>query len=290
MDMRSKGLIFLSMVFILLFLQTGYAQEDVSKYPSKPITYVCPVPPGTGTDLSIRLIAKELEKILGQSVVVVNKPGAALTIGTAAVATAKPDGYTIGFSGGPPLFFTPLLEKVPYHPIKDLRMVAQYGGFNFGVIVKGDSPFKSFKDLMDYARQNPKKLTYGSTGTNSMPHITMERIAKQENVQITHIPFKGTPESQTALLGGHILAAVGDFGVNLVDSGETRVVMLLKEEKSPEYPQVPIMKAMKEPAFINGMKELRLPVMYRSGKELDAYVAQNFEYYSKLFKELGLIK
>ena len=322
--MKSKGLIFLSLAFILLFTQTGIAQEDVSKYPSKPITYVCPVPPGTGTDLSIRLIARELEKILGQSVVVVNKPGAALTIGTAAVATAKPDGYTIGFSGGPPLFFTPLLEKVPYHPIKDLRMVAQYGGFNFGVIVKGDSPFKGFKDLMDYARQNPKKLTYGSTGTNSMPHITMERIAKQENVQITHIPFKGTPESQTALLGGHILAAAGDFGVNLVDSGETRVVMLMKEEKSPEYPQVPIMKdlgynlpypmfigvitakavpdaivkklddafvkAMKEPAFINGMKELRLPVMYRSGKELDAYVAQNFEYYSKLFKELGLIK
>ena len=322
--MKSIGLIVLSMAFILPLTQAGVAQEDVSKYPSKPITYICPVPPGTGTDLSIRLIAKELEKILGQSVVVVNKPGAALTVGTAAVAAAKPDGYTIGFSGGPPLFFTPLLEKVPYHPIKDLRMVAQYGGFNFGVIVKGDSPFKSFKDLMDYARQNPKKLTYGTTGTNSMPHITMERIAKQENVQITHIPFKGTPESQGALLGGHILAAAGDFGVNLVDSGETRVVMMLKEEKSPEYPNVPILKdlgynlpypmmiavitakavpdaivkklddafvkAMKEPAFISGMKELRLPVMYRSGKELDVYVAQNYEYYTKLFKELGLIK
>ena len=322
--MKSIGLIVLSMAFILPLTQAGVAQEDVSKYPSKPITYICPVPPGTGTDLSIRLIAKELEKILKQSVVVVNKPGAALTVGTAAVASAKPDGYTIGFSGGPPLFFTPLLEKVPYHPIKDLRMVAQYGGFNFGVIVKGDSPFKRFKDLMDYARQNPKKLTYGTTGTNSMPHITMERIAKQENVQITHIPFKGTPESQGALLGGHILAASGDFGVNLVDSGETRVVMMLKEEKSPEYPNVPILKdlgynlpypmmiavitakavpdaivkklddafvkAMKEPAFISGMKELRLPVMYRSGKELDVYVAQNYEYYSKLFKELGLIK
>ena len=322
--MKSIGLIVLSMAFILPLTQAGVAQEDVSKYPSKPITYICPVPPGTGTDLSIRLIAKELEKNLRQSVVVVNKPGAALTVGTAAVASAKPDGYTIGFSGGPPLFFTPLLEKVPYHPIKDLRMVAQYGGFNFGVIVKGDSPFKRFKDLMDYARQNPKKLTYGTTGTNSMPHITMERIAKQENVQITHIPFKGTPESQGALLGGHILAAAGDFGVNLVDSGETRVVMMLKEEKSPEYPNVPILKdlgynlpypmmiavitakavpdaivkklddafvkAMKEPAFISGMKELRLPVMYRSGKELDVYVAQNYEYYSKLFKELGLIK
>ncbi len=319
-----KGIVYLSITFILAFSGLGHAQEDVSKYPSKPSTYVCPVPPGTGTDLSIRLVAKELEKILGQPVVVVNKPGAALTIGTAFVATAKPDGYTIGFTGGPPLFFTPLLEKVPYHPINDLRMVAQYGGFNFGVIVKGDSPFKTFKDLVDYARQNPKKLAYGTTGTNSMPHITMERIAKQENIQITHIPFKGTPESQTALLGGHILAAAGDFGVSLVESGQTRVVMLLKEEKSPEYPNVPILKelgydlpypmiisvitakavpdaivaklgdaflkATKEPAFIKGMKELHLPIMYRNGKELDAYVAKNYEYYTKLFKELGLIK
>ncbi len=319
-----KGIVFLFGVFVLLFSGLGFAQEDVSKYPSKPITYVCPVPPGTGTDLSIRLVAKELEKILGQAVVVVNKPGAALTIGTAFVATAKPDGYTIGFTGGPPLFFTPLLEKVPYHPINDLRMVAQYGGFNFGVIVKGDSPFKTFKDLIDYARQNPKKLAYGTTGTNSMPHITMERIAKQENIQITHIPFKGTPESQTALLGGHILAAAGDFGVSLVESGQTRVVMLLKEEKSPEYPNVPILKelgydlpypmiisvitakavpdgivaklgdaflkATKEPAFLKGMKDLHLPVMYRNGKELDAYVAKNYEYYIKLFKELGLVK
>jgi tripartite-type tricarboxylate transporter receptor subunit TctC len=323
-SIRSSGVIFLPVIIVLFFSAMGHSQEDLSRYPSRPITYIVPIPPGTGTDLSVRLMAKELEKQLGQTIVVINKPGAALTIGTAAVASAKPDGYTIGFSGGPPLFFTPLLEKVPYHPLKDLRMVTQFGGFNFGVIVKGDSPFKSFKDLMNYARQNPKKLTYGTTGTNSMPHITMERIAKQENVQITHIPFKGTPESQTALLGGHILAASGDFGSSLVESGETRVLMLLKEEKSAEYPQVPILKdmgydlpypmfigvitpkavpdgivvkldeafakAMKEPTFIKGMKELRLPIMYRSGKELDAYVAQNYDYYSKLFKELGLIK
>ena len=85
------------------------------------------------------------------------------------------------------------------------------------VFVKGDSPFKTFKDLIDYARQNPKKVTFGTNGTNSISHITMETIAKQENVQMTHIPFKGTPESQAALLGGHVTAAVGDFVVDMVD-------------------------------------------------------------------------
>jgi len=116
--MKSKIPFLFCMVLVLLFTEFGYPQEsEIAKYPNRPITYIVPIPPGTGTDLSVRLIAKEAKKYLGQPIVVVNKPGAALTIGTAAVASAKPDGYTIGFTGGPPLFFTPLLEKVPYHPL-----------------------------------------------------------------------------------------------------------------------------------------------------------------------------
>ena len=301
----------------------AYAQEDVSKFPSKPITYIVPVTPGTGTDLSVRLIAKEAEKFLKQPIVVVNKPGGALTLGTAAIATAKPDGYTIGFSGGPPLFLTPLLEKVPYDPIKDIRSVMQYGGFNFGVYVKGDSPFKTFKDLIAFARQNPKKATYGTVGVNGMPNIMMEEVAKKEKVQFTHIPFKGTSEGQTALLGGHTVFGAGDFNASLVEAKEIRLVMMLKDEPSAEYPGVPtikelynlpypmgitiitqkavpdaivkklddaFMKAMKEPAFINGMKELQLPIVYRSGKDLDAYVLQSYNYFSRTLKEMGVIK
>ncbi len=307
----------------VLLYAPSYAQEDVSKYPSKPITYIVPVTPGTGTDLSVRLIAKEAEKILKQSIAVINKPGGALTVGTAAIATAKPDGYTIGFSGGPPLFLTPLLEKVPYDPIKDIRSVMQYGGFNFGVYVKGDSPFKTFKDLIEYARQNPKKATYGTVGMNSMPNIMMEEVAKREKVQITHIPFKGTSEGQTALLGGHTIFGAGDFNASLVEAKEIKLLMMLKDEPSAEYPGVPTLKelynlpypmgitiitqkgvpdaivnklddaftkAMKEPAFISGMKELQLPVVYRSGKDLDAYVLQSYNYFSKTLKEMGVIK
>ncbi|HUJ88548.1 MAG TPA: tripartite tricarboxylate transporter substrate binding protein [Syntrophorhabdales bacterium] len=301
----------------------AYAQEDVSKFPSKPITYIVPVTPGTGTDLSVRLIAKEAEKFLKQPIVVVNKPGGALTLGTAAIATAKPDGYTIGFSGGPPLFLTPLLEKVPYDPIRDIRSIMQYGGFNFGVYVKGDSPFKTFKDLIVFARQNPKKATYGTVGVNGMPNIMMEEVAKKEKVQFTHIPFKGTSEGQTALLGGHTVFGAGDFNASLVEAKEIRLVMMLKDEPSAEYPGVPtirelynlpypmgitiitqkavpdaivkklddaFMKAMKEPAFISGMRELQLPVMYRSGKDLDAYVLQSYNYFSRTLKETGVIK
>lgn len=315
----------LSIVFAFLFGEFGYCQDvEVAKFPSRPITYIVPVPPGGGTDLSIRLIAKEAEKYLGQPIAVVNKPGAALTIGTAAIASAKPDGYTIGFSGGPPLFLTPLLEKVPYHPLKDFTMIMQYGSFNFGVYVKGDSPFKSFKNLITFARQNPKKLTYGTVGTNSMGHLTLEDIAKKENVEITHIPFKGTPEVQTALLGGHVIAGAGDFNFSFVEAGQIRLSLLLRDEHSAEYPEVPILKdlgydnpypmiigiigpkgipegivkkledaftkAMNEPTFIKGMKDLRLPIAYRNGKELNEYIVRNYHFFSNLLKEKGLIK
>ncbi len=313
-----------SALFIALVLcGPGYSQEDAAKFPSKPVTHIVPVPPGGPTDLAVRLICKEAEKYLKQPIVIVNKPGGALTVGTAAIATAKPDGYTIGYSGGPPLFLTPLLEKVPYDPIKDIRSVIQYGGLNFGVYVKGDAPFKSFQDLITYARQNPKKATYGTVGVNSMGNLMMEQIAKKEKVQFTHIPFKGTPEVQTALLGDHVVFGAGDFNASLVEAKQIRLVMMLKDEPAAEYPGVPTIKqlydlpypmyftvitqkavpdaivlkledafkqAMKEPTFIKGMKELNLPVTYRTGKELDVIVAQNYQYFSNLLKELGVIK
>jgi tripartite-type tricarboxylate transporter receptor subunit TctC len=321
-DMKSGKIVFIIAAFVLLITQTGVAQEDASKYPSKPITFISPYAPGAALELSSRLLTRELEKILGQPVVVVNKPGAANVIGTAAVAAAKPDGYTIGYTGGAPLWFTPQLEKVPYDPLKDLKMVAGYGEFNAAVAVKGDSPFKTFKDLINYARQNPKKVAYGTAGTNSITHIAFEQIAKQENVQMTHIPFQG--DLDVPLLGGHITFGGGNVTASLVESGKLRLLMMLKDVKSAEYPNVPrlkdlgynipwplfpgvivptavpdaivkklddaIGKAVKAPSFIKGMDDLNLPVVYRSSKELDTYIAKNYEYFNKVFKEMGLIK
>jgi tripartite-type tricarboxylate transporter receptor subunit TctC len=296
----------------------GYCQ---GKYPTRPITFIIPYPAGGNTDLASRLLAKEAEKYLGQPIVPINKTGAA--VGTAAITTAKPDGYTIGF-GGHSLFLTPLLENVPYHPIKDIRYVMQFGSFNFGTIVKADSPFKTFKELIAYARENPKKLSYG-TGPNTTAYFNMVQIALKENVQFIFIPYKGGPEMQTALLGGHISFGLGDFNYSLLEAKQVRLLLLLKEEKSSEYPDAPVLKdlgygdvpaplmcsvigpkglpdeivkrledaftkAMKDPGFINGMKELRTPIVYRNSKDLNAYAAYNYESYSKLLKDMGVIK
>ena len=169
-----KKFVFLCLTLSLFITPSGYSEDaETAKYLTKPVMFVTPLPPGGPTDLAIRFISKEAEKFLGQSIVIVNKPGGTLTIGIAAIATAKPDGYTIGYCGHSGMFVVPLLEKVPYHPIKDLKPIMQFGGFNFGVIVKADAPFKTFKDLITYARQNPKKLTYGTSGANSMQNIIM---------------------------------------------------------------------------------------------------------------------
>jgi tripartite-type tricarboxylate transporter receptor subunit TctC len=317
-------LLFVYLAAFSLLPLAAHAQQVDSRFPSHPITFINPVPAGAASDMCFRMISKEAEKFLGQPIVVVNKTGGSFTVGIAAISGSKPDGYTIGYAGHPGMFVLPLTEKVPYHPVNDLREIMQFGIMNIAITVKGDSPFKNWKDIVAYARQNPKKLTYGSAGVGSFGYLALEQIAKREKVQFTHIPFKGSPETQGALLGGHIMVGTGDFNYPIIESGEIRLILLVAEKRSPYYPDVPIMKdlgydipaptflniagpkglpdeivkklddayskAMQEPAFIKGMKDLRFTIFYRNGKELDEYVASNYDAFAKLLKEQGLIK
>ena len=322
---KIQACLLIGLLISLAFSAVSFAQPaDSQGFPNKPINFIVPSPPGGSTDLVYRLICKEAEKFLGQPIVIVNKPGASFSVGIAAIAVAKPDGYTIGYAGHPGMFVMPLTGKVPYHPIKDIREIMQFGYLNISVTVKGDSPFKDFKDIVAYARQNPKKLTYGSAGVGSFGHLAMEQIGRKEKVQFTHIPFKGSPETQTALLGGHVLVGTGDFNYSMIEAGQIRLVLLVTGQKSPYYPDTPILKdlgydipaptflniagpkgmsdavvnkldeafrkAMKEPGFIKGMKDLQLTVFYRNGKDLDNLVATSYDAFARILKEEGLIK
>ena len=306
---------------LLLSARPGYPQQmEGTRYPNRPVTLIVPLSTGSGGDLVSRLIAKEAERFLGQPIVIVNKPGGSYAVGVSALAASKPDGYTIGYTPVGSLFITPFLERIPYHPLKDLQPIIQFGDMTFGVTVRNDSPFKSFKDLIAYARQNPKKLTYGTGGAYSSGHLAMERIARKERVEFTHIPFKGGSEFQAALLGGHLQFTAGDFNPALVEAGQIRLLLLFTENPRPEYPHIPILrdigydipypamtsvsgpkglpegiikklegaftKAMNEPAFIRGMKELHLAVVYRNSKELEEYVSNTYKVFEKLMKEL----
>ncbi len=322
---KRLALILLPAVIACFVAQTGTCSGAETKYPTRPINLIIPFSPGGSSDLAVRLLAKESEKYLGQPVVVVNKAGGGGTIGTAAVATAKPDGYTIGqCPGGAPLFTMPYLEKIPYNPVKDLKFLMEFVDLTFGVIVKADSPFKTFKDVVAYARQNPGKVTYGTNAPNSISNLVLEQVARKEKVHFTHIPFKSSPEYQAAVLGGHIMFCAGDFNYSMIEANQTRVLAILSEKRSPDYPDTPTLKdlgydvpcpvflgligpkampdeyakkveeafaaALKEPAVIKGIRELRLSILYRNSKEFSEYVGSNYEFFGKLLKEMGLTK
>lgn len=308
-------------VMVSLFANLASAQEDVAKFPTKPITLVSPFPAGTSSDLACRVIAKEAEKFLGKAVILLNKPGGSATIGAGAVAAAKPDGYTIGYIAPSALFVAPFLIPVPYHPLKDFQQIIQFGETVFGASVRADTRFKDFKEILDFARKNPQKLTYGSSGLNSILNLTFEKIAKDNGVQFFHIPYKGGVQTTAGLLAGETEVSTGDVSASLVRSGQVKPILLFTENHLSEYPGVPILKdigyeipfpsliaimapkglpdgiaktlenafakAMKEPGFIEGMKKLNFPVRYRSGKELNDYVVRNYAIYEKLVKEMA---
>jgi tripartite-type tricarboxylate transporter receptor subunit TctC len=202
-------------------------------FPSKPITLICPWPPGGSTDVHLRKFAEIAQKYLGQPVVVDNKPGGGGMIGPSNMAKlAKPDGYTVAQL---PItaYRLPHQRKVDWEPLTDFTYIIGISGYTFGVVVKSDSPFKTFKDLLDYARANPGKLSYGSTGQGTSPHLLMEEVAQKVGVKLLHVPFKGNADSTQALMGGHIMAQSDATGWGRhVDAGAFRLLVTFGEKRT----------------------------------------------------------
>ena len=157
----------------------------------------------------MRALATATEKHLGQSIVIENRPGAAGTLGPPTWRrTRKPDGYTVA-QLPITVFRIPYIQKTTFDPAKDFTYIIHLTGYTFGVVVKADAPWKTFQELIDYAKANPGKVNYGTPGAGSSLHITMEQIAKRKGIKWTQVPFKGGADNMNALLGGHIDAFAG---------------------------------------------------------------------------------
>jgi len=202
-------------------------------FPSRAVTLICPWPAGGSTDLHLRKIAELASKQFGQPVIVENKPGGSGLNGPLTMTkTAKPDGYTIS-----QLVITayrqPHMQKVDYDPVNDFTYILGLAGYTFGVVVRADSPFKSFKDVIAYAKANPGKLSYATPGPGTSLHFAMEEIAARTGVQFLHVPFKGYADGATALMGGHVMIQVDSTGwANLVDSGKLRLLATLGDKRT----------------------------------------------------------
>ena len=202
-------------------------------FPSRPITLICPWPPGGSTDTHLRRFAEIAGKYLGQPLILENKPGAGGTLGPSTMAaTAKPDGYTLAqYPIG--MIRVPLMQKSAWDPIKDFTFIIGLTGYTFGVVVKSDSQFKTFGDLISWAKANPGRLSFGSTGNGTSPHLLMEEVAVKTGVEFLHVPFKGNADSTQALMGGHIMAQSDATGWGRqVDAGAFRLLVTFGEQRT----------------------------------------------------------
>ena len=213
-------------------------------FPTRPIKLVIAFPAGGPTDITMRQLADNASKILGQPIVVDNKPGAGGTLPAQALQTAPPDGYTIGQI---PLgvFRLPYTTKIHWDPVKDISYVINVTGYAFGIAVPADSPFKTWNDFVAYAKANPGKLTYGSTGNLTSPHLTTELIAQQLGIQLQHVPYKGSADLAQAVLGNHLMAIADSTGfAPLVESGKLRVLNTWGEKRLAKFPDAPTLKEL----------------------------------------------
>jgi len=234
---------FLHLVAGAVALPTISRLARAQDYPTRPVTLIVPWPAGGTTDVALRALATATEKYLGQSIVVENRAGASGTLGPANMAaTAKPDGYTI--SQLPiTVFRQPFMTKTSFDPARDFTYIIGLTGYTFGVVVRSDAPWKTFAELLAAAKANPSTITYGTPGAGTTPHITMEQIAKQQDIKLVHVPFKGSAESTTALLGSHIHAIADSTGwAPQVNDGKFRLLVSWGATRTKNWPNVPTLK------------------------------------------------
>ena len=214
-------------------------------FPTKPVTLICPWPAGGTTDQYMRALAQIASKYLGQSVVVDNKPGAGGTLGAQALATTiKPDGYTL--SQIPiSVFRFPHMHKTGFDPTKDFTYVIGLSGYTFGIIVRPETPWMTLQEFIAAGKATPGKITYGTPGTGTSPHLLVEDMEQRTGARFQHVPFKGNAEGMNAFLGGHIDAVSDSSGWGTqVDAGKARLLATFGEQRTKRWPTVPTAKEL----------------------------------------------
>src|SRR6188472_4714953 len=189
---------------LLLGLASAPSTLRAQAWPERPITLVVPYAPGGYTDLPARLTARYLEKALGKPIVVDSRPGAGGIVGTQYVASAAPDGYTFCVCSVGAISIAPFAQKLGYDPVQDLAPVGIVSTIVQAVIVKKDLPVKSMAELVAYAKANPGKLNYGSSGAGGLTHYAVELFEARTGTHMVHIPFKGGAPATAALVAGDI--------------------------------------------------------------------------------------
>ncbi|GGH49780.1 hypothetical protein GCM10010975_02330 [Comamonas phosphati] len=213
-------------------------------WPERPIVFICPWPAGGTADQSMRALCTVAGKVLGQSIVVENRAGASGMIGAKVLASAKPDGYTIGQI---PISVTRFaqLGMLAADPRKDFSYIARTSGQTFGIAVRADSPFKTLKDLVDAAKGRPGQVSYAHAGVGGATHVGMEEFAGVAGIRFNAVPYKGGAEALQGVLGGHVDAlADSSSWAPHVEAGKLRLLATWGEQRPPRFQNTPTLKEL----------------------------------------------
>ena len=302
-------------IFILVFLTIGWVccpiHGQAADFPNKPITLIVPYPAGGATDLVIRPLAEAAKKYLGQPVVVENRSGGGGAVGVGSIIGKKPDGYLLSVVVTS-LHRNSFINKLSFDTVKDVTPVIQLAGYLYGILVRSDSQFKTLKELLDYAKANPGKISYMASGVGTGGHIAMEELAYNAGgIKFNHIPSKGDPESTAALLGGHIDAISTTSGwIPQAEAGKLRLLATYGEKRTKRFPTVPTVaevglkvvhnspigivgpkdlpkeivkilhdafkKSLDDPTFLSVMDRYEMPVMYLNTEDFAKQWAESY--------------
>lgn len=300
------------------------AAQTRDAYPSQIIKLQVPFAAGGTTDVAARALADRAAKTLGQPIEIVNKPGGGGTIATAAVASARPDGYTLGVVTPAALSTAPHMRDVPYHPVDDLTPIMQFASFSFALAVRPDTPYQSLADLIAAARKSPGTVTFATSGAGSIAQLIIEQVAAAEKVKITHVPFSGGGPALTAVLGGHVTALAAAEFYPQVQAGKLRVLAILGEKRLEDVPNAPTLtelgyafkpgvyagivgpkglpvdivkkleaaftEATRDAEFQRVTRNFLMPVTPRDSAAFGKLIADTYRDYGVVLKQLGLGK
>ena len=323
--MKRLALVMCLVAVMILTVSAGVAWAG--SYPDRSIELVIPMPAGAAGDITGRLFAEELSKILGQQVIVSNKPGGSFTLGTDQVVRSKPDGYTLSYTNSPAIVHSRVVtpKAVPYDPAKDLTPLGLHVFFPNAIAVKADSPWKNFQEFADYAKAHPGEIRVSTAGVGSTAGFVLEVTKKLAGINLTQVPSTGGQQVVTMLLGGHVEATTDILGklVPHVKSGALRILFLTK--KAPGFPDVPtltdlgypenppsgwfgvygpaglpqevtdvlvpaVKQAIQTPAMVEKLANLNFITDYKTPEELAALALSEYESAWAVAEEIGLHK
>lgn len=293
-------------------------------FPTRPVVLYCAFSAGGPTDQVFRVFAEAATRTLGGSVVVENKPGAGGTLAALSLRSARPDGHTLA-QAPMGLFRIPHMQKNrTFDPIADFTYISCLTGYTFGLVVPADSPIKSVKDLIEHAKANPGKFTYGTPGANTSPHLAIEEFSERAGIKLNHVPFKGNADAMVALLGGHIMSVSDSTGwAPHLEAGKVRLLATYGSKRTKRWPDIPTLTelgydtvsdspfgligpkgmdpavvkklddafkaALDEPKVREIVDRFDQPIVYMNSAEYTAWAKKTYEAEKKTIERLGLV-